>query len=125
MGVVFDRLTGLEVFGGANAFDVGDTQRLASRVEDNATREPADGDQAAQTGVAGLEVKDGHGILCAVADEQFAAGLVKGEGVGLRPEQICRILPRADRLHDLVRSSVNHVKRIAAGVGDYEPAAVG
>ena len=108
VGVVFDRLTRLEVFGGADAFDVGDAQRFASRVEDNPAGKPADGDQAAQARLAGLEVKDGHGILGAVADVEFATRLVKGEGVWLRSEQIRGILPRTDRFHDLVRSSVNH-----------------
>ena len=125
MRVEFDGLAGLEVSGRADALDVGDAERLAGRVVSDAAGEPADGDQAAQAGLAGLEVEDGHGVLGAVADEELAAGLIEGERVGLRPEQVRGVLPRADRLDDLVRARVNDAERVAARVGDHDPAAVG
>ena len=111
--------------GRADAFDVGDAERLARRVVSDAAREPADRDEPAQAGLAGLEVEDRDGVLGAVANEELAARLVKGEGVGLGPEQIRGVLPRAEGLHDLVGAGVDDAERVAARVGDHDPASVG
>src|ERR1035441_2777349 len=125
MRTVLGGFAGLQVFGGANALDVGDAERLASWIVSDAAGEPADGDQAAQAGLAGLEVKDGHRVLGAVANEESAAGLVKGERVGLRAKQVCRILPRTNSLDDFVCAGVKDTERVAAGVGRHDPATVG
>ncbi len=48
--------------------------------------------------MAGLEIKNGDGILCAVADKQRLAGFIEGQRIRLRAEQVRRVLPRADGL---------------------------
>ena len=98
---------------------------LRLRVKHNRARKPADGNQAEQFDFAGLELENRDGVLRAVADEKFSAGFVERQRVRLRAEQIARILPRANRLHDFVRARVNHTQRVAARIGDDEKFSVG
>ena len=99
-----------------NVLEIGDADFFIARIKRDAARKPADGDQAEQFGCAGLELENGDGVLRAVADEKFFAGLVECQRIRLRAERIARILPRANRLDDRVRARVNDAQRIAAGI---------
>jgi len=82
----------------------------ALRIKRDRCREPANGYQAEQFGFARFKLKDSHGILCAVTDKQVFSGPVKSERVRLRPEQIRRILPSANRLDHLVAAGIDHTQ---------------
>src|ERR1035441_5679839 len=83
-----------------------------------------DGNETEPFCLAGLEAEESDGVLRAVANEQRLAGSIEGQRVGLRTEQICGILPCANRLDDLIRARVDDVQGVAAGVGHDEPAFV-
>ena len=101
---------------GADAFDVGDADFSVACVVCNAARKPAGGNQSKQLRFARLELENRNGILRSVADEKRFARFVEGQGIGLRAEQIRRILPRANCLHDFVRSRINDAQRPAGPV---------
>ncbi len=64
-----------------------------------------------------FELKNGDGVLGAVADEQFFAAPVKRQRIRLRAEQVRRILPRAQRLDDGVGVGVNDAYGVVTGIG--------
>ena len=51
----------------------------------------------------------------AIGDEEFLAGGIEGEGVGLRAEEVAGILPGANGLDDVVGARVNDAQSVAAG----------
>ena len=108
-----------------SAFEVGDVNLFAAGVKNDRAGKPADGNQAEQFGFARVELKNGNGVLRAIADKKFLAGFVKRQRVRLRAEQVARILPRANRFHDLVRARVNDAQRVAARVGHNQIISVG
>ena len=68
---------------------------------------------------------DRHRILRSIADKERMAGFIKRQRVGLRAEQVARILPRANGLDDFVLARVNHTKGVAPGIGHHHILAVG
>ena len=70
----------------AEALKVGNIKRISPRVVNDGAGEPADGNEAKQPGFAGIEFKNGDGILGAVADKELAARLIEGQCVGLGAE---------------------------------------
>ena len=109
---------------GGKAFKVRHVNFFPFRIIRNGAGKPADGNQAEQLRVAGLEMENRHGVLRAIANEQRFARFVERQRVGLCAEQVRRVLPRANGLDDLVRARVNHAQRIAARVGDHQPPAI-
>ena len=111
----------------ADAFDVGDSERVALGVKRHRAGEPADRDQAEHLGLALLRVEPDHGdgVLRAVAHEEPAAVAVKGQRIRLRSERVGGRLASPDLFDHLVRPGVDHAERIAAGISDDDVAAIG
>ena len=104
-----------------DAFDVRNVKFVScSRVKDDGAGKPADGNQAEQLRLAGLELKHRDGVLGAVADKKFFAGLSNASAFGCAPNRspgFCR----AQIVSTILSAArVNDAQRVAARVGDHE-----
>src|SRR5438445_8887728 len=102
MRVVLHLFSSFVILSRADAFDVGHAKNLPGWIVRDSARKPTHRDQPAQSGLARIEIENGHGILRAIADEEFLAAAVERKRIRLRPEEVGWIQTRPDRFDQLV-----------------------
>src|SRR5436309_1516422 len=90
-----------------NSFNVRDIERVPSGVINDRARKPARRNEPKQLRAPRLKTEYRDGVLGSIANKQLAAGSVKSQRVGLGSEEVCRILPRADRFNELIGARID------------------
>src|SRR5215831_9438410 len=100
MGVVLHLLAGRVMFGRSDPLYVCDTERATNSLVCDRAREPADGDQPAQSGFARFEIEYRNGILRAIANKELFTAVIKCERIRLGSKKIGGVLTRPDGFDD-------------------------
>ena len=109
----------------SQAFDVSHIKGVPPGIVNDGAGKPTDGNQAEQFGLSSVKIEDGDRVLRSVANEQPFSRPIESQRIGLRAEKIGRILAGAYRFDDFVVACIDDGERVAAGISDDEPTAVG
>ena len=100
----------------AETLDIRHVKRFAFGIMNDGSGKPADRNKTFQFRSARRKSNDCHGVLRAIANEEFSAGWMEYERVRRGPKQVAGFLPRPDRLDDFISPGVDDAQSITGGI---------